>query len=138
MIKPKWLIMFRYFWPAYLWVIIVLILTGVPGNDLPTLPSFWDSFQPDKIVHIGMFGLLFLLLAGGSFYKGGKVPISKKLIYIYLFITIALGGIIELLQKWVFIGRSCDIYDWIADIIGVLLALIFYYVVIEKLKQKVS
>jgi VanZ family protein len=130
--------MFRYFWPAYLWVIIVLILTGMPGNDIPKLPHFWDLLQPDKIVHIGMFGLLFLLLASGSFYKGGKVPISKKLIYIYLFITIALGGIIELLQKWVFIGRSCDIYDWIADIIGVLLALIFYLVVIEKPKQKVS
>ena len=135
--KPKWFIMLHYFWPAYLWVIIVLILTGVPGNDLPTLPSFWDSIEPDKIVHMGMFGLLFLLLAGGSYYKGGKVAVSKKLIIIYLIFTIALGGIIELLQKWVFIGRSCDIYDFLADTIGVLLALIFYYQVVEKRKKKV-
>ncbi len=138
MIRPKWLIMIRYFWPAGLWVFIVLLLTGLPGNDLPTLSSFWDAFQPDKIVHMGMFGLLFLLLSGGSFYKGGKVPVSKKLIYTYLFIAIALGGTIELLQKWVFIGRDCDIYDWIADTIGVLLALVFYYVVIENPKQKAN
>ena len=130
--------MIRYFWPAYLWGIIVLILTGMPGNDIPKLPHFWDSLQPDKIVHMGLFGLLFVLLAAGSYYKAGKAPISKTLIYIYLFTTIAIGGIIELLQKWVFIGRSCDIYDWLADIIGVLLALVFYNVVFEGRKQKIN
>jgi VanZ family protein len=136
--KPKWFIMMRYFWPAYLWGIIVLFLTGLPGNDLPTLPSYWDSIQPDKIVHMGMFGLLFLLLAAGSYYKGGKTAISKKLIIIYLSVTIALGGIIELLQKWVFIGRSCDIQDFFADTVGIMLALLFYLVIFENKKQKIN
>ena len=127
--------MMRYFWPAYLWGIIVLFLTGLPGNDFPSLPSYWEKYQPDKIVHMGMFGLLFLLLAAGSYYKGGKLAISKKLIYIYLFITIALGGITELLQKWVFIGRSCDIMDFLADTVGIILALAFYKLVFEGKKK---
>jgi hypothetical protein len=133
--KPKWFIMMRYFWPAYLWGVIVLVLTGMPGNDLPTLPAFWDKYQPDKIVHMGMFGLLFLLLAGGSFYKGGKLMLTKKLIYIYAFSVIALGGIIELLQKWVFIERSCEFLDFVADVVGVILAYEFYKLVFEGKKK---
>jgi hypothetical protein len=133
--RPKWFIMMRYFWPAYLWGVIVLFLTGMPGNDLPTLPAFWDKYQPDKIVHMGMFGLLFLLLAGGSFYKGGKLRLTKKLIYIYAFSVIALGGIIELLQKWVFIGRSCEFLDFVADAVGVILAYEFYKLVFEGKKK---
>jgi len=130
--KPTWFIMFRYFWPAYLWGIILLILTGMPGNDIPHISPIWDVFQPDKIVHMGLFGMLFLLLAGGSFYKGGKVPVKKQLITIYVIIGIALGGIVELLQKWVFIGRSCELNDFIADIVGVILSILFYYIVFEK------
>jgi hypothetical protein len=134
--KPAWFIMFRYFWPAILWGIIVLILTGLPGNDFPSISSFWEDLHPDKIIHMGMFGMLMLLLAAGSYYKGGKLPISKNLIYIYLAITILMGGTTELLQKWVFIGRSCDIMDFFADAIGIFLALLFYLVVFESRKQK--
>ena len=136
--KPKWFIMIRYFWPAYLWVIIVLLLTGLPGNDLPTLPTFWNKLYPDKIVHMGMFGMLILLLSAGSYYKAGKVALNKKLIFIYLIITIALGGITELLQKWVFIHRSCDINDFYADVIGVIFALLLYFVIFENGKQKIN
>jgi VanZ family protein len=75
------------------------------------------------------------LLACGSFYKGGKLMLSKKLIYIYIFSTIALGGIIELLQKWVFIGRSCDIMDFLADTVGVIIAFEFYKLVFEGKKK---
>ena len=133
--RPNRFVMLHYFWPAYLWGAIVLLLTGLPGNDLPTLSSFWDKFQPDKIVHMGMFGLLFVLLAGGSYYKGGTLALSKKLLYIYVFSVIALGGIIELLQKWVFIGRSCDIFDFLADTIGVIIAFEFYKLVFEGRKK---
>jgi VanZ family protein len=124
--------MFRYFWPAYLWGIIVLVLTGMPGNDVPSLPPFWNAFHPDKIAHVGLFGMLVFLLAAGSYFKGGKISVKKSLITLYAIIGIALGGIIELLQKWVFIGRSCELGDFIADIIGVILAIIFYYILFEK------
>jgi glycopeptide antibiotics resistance protein len=134
--KPKWFIMFRYFWPAYLWGIIVLFLTGLPGNDLPSLSPYWEAYHPDKIVHMGMFGMLMLLLTAGSYYKGGKIAVSKQLIFIYFITTTALGGIIELLQKWVFIGRSCDIQDFFADAVGVILGFLFYKVVFENKEQK--
>jgi len=134
--KPKWFITIRYFWPAYLWGIIVLFLVGMPGYDFPKVPSAWEKLQPDKIVHMGMFGMLFLLLAAGSYFKGGKQPISKKLVIIYLYITISMGGITELLQKWVFIARSCDIYDFLADTVGIILAMLFYFVAFENKQQR--
>lgn len=136
--KSKWLIMFRYFWPAYLWVLILLLLTGLPGNDFPSIPSFWNSLYPDKIVHMGLFGMLILLLAAGSYYKAGKVALSKKLVVTYLVVTITLGGVTELLQKWVFVGRSCDIKDFYADTVGVIFALLLYFVIFENGKQKIN
>jgi hypothetical protein len=135
MSRPDRFVILHYFWPAYLWGVIVLLLTGLPGNDLPMLPAFWDRFQPDKFVHMGMFGLLFVLLAGGSYYKGRHLALSKKLLYIYAFSVAALGGLIELLQKWVFIGRSCDILDFLADTVGVILAFAFYKLVFEGKKK---
>lgn len=124
--------MFRYFWPAYLWGIIVLVLTGMPGNDVPSLPHIWDVFHPDKIAHLGLFGMLVFLLAAGSFFKAGKVPVKKSLITLYAVIGIALGAIVELLQKWVFVGRSCELGDLYADTFGVILGVLFYYILFEK------
>ena len=136
--KPKRFITLRYFWPAYLWGVIVLFLIGLPGNDFPSLPGYWDALYPDKIVHMGLFGMLILLLSVGSYYKAGKVALSKKLIFTYLVVVIALGGITELLQKWVFVGRSCDIKDFYADVVGVIFALLFYFVIFENGKQKIN
>ena len=52
---------FRNYLAVIAWAAVVMILCGIPGNDIPDL-SFIDWMQPDKFVHLFMFGILNFLL----------------------------------------------------------------------------
>ncbi len=93
---------------AYLLLITVLSL--MPSKDLPDLPLFP---QADKLIHAAMYaGFTFLLL---NAWKGYLIERKKWLIPI----AIACWGIgMELLQSTKTIGRSFDLWDEVANIIG--------------------
>ena len=46
------------FIPVFVWLIIILVLSGYSGNQLPKV-AIW---QVDKFAHIIMYGILSLLL----------------------------------------------------------------------------
>jgi VanZ family protein len=103
--------------PAWLWALLILILCGLPGNDLPDL-SFIDWLSPDKIAHLVLFGVQCFLLLGG-FNRQGQFPQLKKYAVFYsLSISIAYGALVEVLQNYVFIQRSGDVRDALANALG--------------------
>lgn len=106
------------------WAIVILILCGIPGRKIPHI-SFIDWLRPDKIVHICLFGIQSVLLISALSLRGntgngesGKWP--------GVFISIFYGIIIEVLQNCVFINRSADFMDIIANSIGAFLGLVFF------------
>ena len=111
--------------PAILWAVLILVLCGVPGDKIPEM-SFLEWLRPDKIAHLILFGVLsFLLLKG--FSKLNKFPfLFKHAAKIALVISISYGGIVEILQDSVFIHRSGDIRDAIANAIGAIMGLWIY------------
>ncbi len=124
----------KRFWPALSWAAVIMLLIGLPGDVFPEIVSFWDWLGPDKIVHLIIFGTLsFLIMLGfrETIYKKGKI----KYALISLFITALYGVITELLQYYVFIGRSGNVYDALADIFGAILGVIFYGWGIRLLKK---
>lgn len=108
--------------PTLAWAIFILIICGIPGDKIPEM-TFWQWLKPDKIVHLLIFGLLsflmirsFLALNTGSFfYKNAKM--------LSLLLTIFYGVLVEILQATVFIHRSGDIRDAIANSIGAFVGL---------------
>ena len=98
----------------YLDIPVTLIVTTVL-----TVAMLWPIHQPppapdgtDKLVHLVAFAVLaFPLARTGRF---GLVPVFVG--------ASAFGGIIEVLQPS--FGRSADMQDWIADIVGVALGII--------------
>ena len=109
---------FRYYWPVIIWAWLIRLLTGLPGNYFPKVPSIWDLLTPDKIVHFFIFLVFTLMLFYGLIRSHGEnFPIS---LFVSLSIGtgIAFGGITELLQEFVFVWRQASIYDFIADCIG--------------------
>lgn len=62
----------------------------------------------------------------------------KKLIIITLLITSLYGGLTELLQAYLFIGRYGSVYDFIADVIGCILGIFIYVLVFRKKMIKKS
>ena len=112
--------------PALIWVFIILLLTLLPGDAFPDPPKFMDMFQPDKIVHLIMFSTLMILLLNG-FRKQTKYPLlSRFYVVIPLAFGIFLGGITEILQGIMDIGRTASVYDFIANAIGCILGIYIY------------
>lgn len=97
------------------WAIVILILCGIPGKKLPAL-SFLDWLRPDKIMHLVLFGVqCYLLLKAIS----GKVfSISAPLKILAVSATVFYGIAVEVMQHYVFIDRSGDFRDAIANALG--------------------
>lgn len=125
-------IVLKNFRPAMAWALIVLVLTGLPGNYFPEIPTFWNLLKPDKIVHLFIFGLLTVLVASGFTRSFRTLHLAAKSIAI----GIAYGGITELLQGYVFIGRTASIYDFIANSVGCIAGfLLFKLFLIKYIKR---
>ncbi len=98
------------YWKALLWAFLILVACGMNGNSLPKL-SF--DFGIDKIVHFFLFFIQAMLI---------YLP-NKKQLWVAILLSSCYGALIELLQMTVFINRSFDFADMLADVIGALLCL---------------
>tara|TARA_Y100001954_G_C15713373_1_gene554230 strand:+ start:572 stop:964 length:393 start_codon:yes stop_codon:yes gene_type:complete len=128
--------MIRHFIPGIFWGVIILVLSGMPGSYIPEVQSYLDWLEPDKLVHVLMYAaFVFLCLYG--IYKNRAKSLLKHQYYVILGIGIAFGGLTEVLQKHLFIGRNGNIFDFYADILGCLIGLIIYLVYQRKKTVKV-
>jgi len=98
---------------AVLWALVILVLTLMPGSDVPAWP--WaEAIHFDKLVHAGLFGVQAILL-GLALMSMVNV---RTAFLVALIVAIAYGGIIELLQGEMRMGRDADIFDLFADAVG--------------------
>jgi VanZ family protein len=114
----------KKFLPGIAWFFVVLVLTTLPGSDIPKA-AWLDKIYFDKWVHIGMFGGLTFLFCW-PFYKSNFSNRQR----LYYFIKIAMsasiwGLVIEFIQRFYVVGRSFELLDWAADSIGALIAFLF-------------
>lgn len=114
--------LFNY-WKSILIGSIILFLSFAAPSTFSEIPPFEFTY-PDKIVHIIMYVALTMALLID--YKMNNILNSKKLNFVLFCILfpIVYGGIIEIVQSAFFPPRTGDWFDWIADIIGVIMALI--------------
>ncbi|MDZ7742345.1 MAG: VanZ family protein [Bacteroidota bacterium] len=121
--NPKLIKTLKNFWPITLWALFVFILSAIPGNSIPRLPSFFDWLKPDKIVHLVFYGVFTFLLLHGLVKQYGAG--NKRFMYkIVAFNTgMVFGLLMEVLQYYEFSGRNGNIYDFIANTIGSLIGI---------------
>jgi hypothetical protein len=102
----------------------------MPGKDIPQISWLeWISF--DKWVHAGMFFILYFLCIK-SYIKAEHTAGLKSSIFIpFAIACVSYGGILEILQEILFIDRSADLSDFIANSFGVFAAYFF-------LKRRIS
>lgn len=128
----------RYNIPGILWAIIILILLGLPGSDLPDT-SFINIPHFDKIVHAGLFGILVFLLARGFCMQHQFEYLKKYFVLLSLLLSIGYGGLTEILQGTVFPERTSDIFDFIFDVAGCAIGIFFFLYYKKKfLTEKVA
>lgn len=108
--RPKYYLILAWFL-----VVTIVILSLLPSSEMPQL-HWWGSIQPDKIGHI-----LFYSASAWCFKKYSQHQTSFfRISYIYLAL-ILMGIALECLQKLMVLGRQFDLFDVIANCIGVIL-----------------
>jgi len=108
-----------------LWALIIMILCGIPGRDIPHV-SFLELISFDKFVHASIFFVLVILFIRGFSRQTRFVTLNQNAMRIAVIICVVYGGVLELLQEAVFEERSADIYDFIANSFGVIVGALLF------------
>lgn len=113
------------------WVPAVVICSiSVYLSSQPTIekmPSFWNA---DKLVHVVCFGGLSFWVAFACNLKAN----SLKEIILPLSI-VSIYGIIDEIHQSFTPGRSCSVFDWIADTVGAFLGALIFFLIIKIIKR---
>jgi VanZ family protein len=103
----------RQWGPPVFWAAFILLLTSIPGSDLPHV-GFMSFHASDKLVHCTMYGI-FAWLATRSLVRAGR-PLIQSVVLVML--GIALFGALDEWHQQFIPGRSMDVLDWLADLSG--------------------
>jgi VanZ family protein len=112
-------------WRSIGWALFILVLCGIPGNQISKvkiieIPHF------DKFVHFLFYFVFTLLLISENNTQKSHRKVTVNAILIAAVFSLCYGAFIEVLQKEIFVRRSGDIMDMIANTLGFLVAVISY------------
>ncbi|MDE3057528.1 MAG: VanZ family protein [Bacteroidota bacterium] len=119
-----------YLWfqaPAILWAAAIFIESAIPGRKIPPLPHGFD-----KVVHVSLY-FIFCWLA----HRALKFQNVEWLSRISLFLAVvgtALYGFSDEYHQIFVPGRTADVYDLLADVLGAS-AYLLILAVAEKRKR---
>ncbi len=97
-------------------------------------PDSWLRLIPfvDKWVHLSLFFVFNFIL----FLEQKKTNENNSFYYLAsIILGIVYGGLIELFQAFFTTNRSAEYLDWLADIVGVLLAYLIFKYLFKSVKQ---
>jgi VanZ family protein len=126
-------VLLKNFLPGIAWFFVVAVLVFMPGNDVPGY-SWMGKYQIDKLVHMGMFGGLVFLFSLPYLHAELSLIKKRNRFIIISVIFIAWGIAVEFIQKYYAYHRGFEISDWVADIIGIVIA----YILLQKLAKRRS
>lgn len=106
--------------PLIIYWLILFAATTLPTQHMP------KTGISDKIEHFLGYFLLTFLLCNTLYFQDKKVTMKKFPVILALGI-VAFYGMVDELHQYFIPGRFCDINDWIADVIGALIAGVFYF-----------
>ena len=117
----------KIFWKPLLWLALICYGLLIPADELPKEP-FLQIPHFDKFVHAVMFFGFSLLLFR---------PFKKMNVKHYFFApltAIFFGVILETSQQMLSQTRSSDIYDFAANLAGIILSVFFYKYLVSRRK----
>jgi VanZ family protein len=115
------------------WMIVIFIGSSIPGYDVPELPA------PDYILHAIEYAVFGGLFFWWRFYDSGNVSRNNSFIGKCLLITVSTGslyGMIDEIHQAFIPGRSPDIKDWMADILGCLVGAVIALILLSGYERQ--
>ena len=123
--------MLLVYWPLGIYWAIILILTSLPGNDLPNVKI------SDKIEHFLAFWGLAVLLKLTLTLQDKYQRLKKYSASFTLFIVGTYAALDELHQLLI-PGRDCQFLDWVADFTGATVAVLLVGLIIKYTSPKMA
>jgi VanZ family protein len=114
---------------ALAWTVVILIFCCIRMPDTHGSGFFFEGF--DKLVHLGFFFVLTVLMFFGKIAYQHNYNYNILTIIKIVLLTACIGGGIELLQYNFFTYRSAEWWDFGCDMIGVSMG-VFSYVLMHK------
>ena len=116
---------FKYNWKGLLWALFILLLCGIPGSDIPHF-QWMDFLSFDKFAHAGVFAVLVILGARGlaKQYEAQRSR-SNPVLPVLLF-ALAYSPLTEWLQDIVFVERTAEFLDMLANWVGCFVGMWLY------------
>jgi len=106
-----------YLLPALLYCAIIFLVSSLSAPPAPSYPFAWG----DKVNHAGAFAIMMALV-----FRGIRWLLPERSTRVQLILALACcmlyGATDEIHQAFV-PNRQCDIFDWMADTVGALLAM---------------
>ena len=99
------------------WTFFILILHAIPGKDLPHF-TFLELLKFDKLVHASLFFVWTILIIKNI---EARIGVSVSL-FVAIIFPMLYGAFLEMMQAKVFAERTADLYDFIADSLGAIVA----------------
>jgi VanZ family protein len=111
-----------------IWILIILVACSTPGRQLPPAPFI--NF--DKLIHFFFYGMLQILLMRGFVLQKQFPALRKNYLLITAIFSTTYGIFIEVMQGYILKNRSFDQYDIAANIVGVVLGIVFWMIFFQK------
>ena len=110
---------FKYHFPFIAWALVIFIQSSFAAVDIPKVE--WISV--DKVIHMGVFGLLAALCYVSFIHLSTENTFSKNAFVWTAIICMVYGASDELHQYFV-PNRSSEFQDWLADAAGIIIMLL--------------
>ncbi len=119
----------KYYWlPPVLWGCLIIMLSLLPGGKT-NLQLFGIPYA-DKVGHFGMYAIWSFLIYH-AFIRPDKLTPAKAF-WLTILLSSLIGILLEYGQNTVFIGRSYELADMVANALGAVAGTIAGYIVIKK------
>ena len=99
--------------------LVVYWLAMFAASHTPRTPDLLPVEGGDKIVHFSAYGLLALLCALDRQLRG----LMSRTSLLRIAGLLAIYGVVDELLQYPIDGRTCDAFDWIADVAGITVGL---------------
>lgn len=117
--------------PLVFYWILLFTLTSLPSQSVPSVGV------NDKLEHsLAYFGLSFLLYLTLLFQK--KSDFLKKYAAIFTILIIVIYAVLDEVHQLLIPGRSCEMLDFLADMLGGIVGIIILKILIRVYKFQES
>ena len=104
-----------------IWALIIFTLCTIKMGGVASSPLFFAGF--DKLVHCGLFFVLAVLMSSGVIRANTRHNLTPLQQFLSFVIPVLFGGLIEILQAYIFTWRSGEWSDLFADTVGASMAM---------------